>query len=307
MTNPTDIALCGSFVAAIGLFMTSALLRGMPALRKRIAAASPPVTEAIPQQGDESPLLGPVLPDPQQGKVPVWFYRPLDLLGIGVVFLVFGGLALSSGQKQPDLSTSLSPTVLMINILFQFIVAGIFTMIVSWRATPMVWLGLRWRSWLWVFLIAPSAVIFMSAFSYGLQYTGYQEWMKSIDVETVQDTVKVLQKSEDPLVLGLMAFAAIVAAPICEEIVFRGYFYPAMKKFAGAWPAAVVSSLIFGLAHGNLSVLLPLFVFGLLLVFIYEKTGSIWAPVAVHFCFNATAVIAQMVMRYLHISLDSVP
>jgi len=307
MSNPTDFVLSGSFAAAIGLFLISALLRWVLAPRRWAVAAPPPVTDDVSWQGDESPMLGPVLPDTQHGKVPVWFYRPLDLLGIGIMFFVFGGLALSAGQKPLDPSTSLSPMVLVVNIVFQFILAGVVILIVNWRVTPVLWLGLRWPSWPWVFLIAPCSVFFMWVSALGLEFSGYMKWMKSFDVETVQDTVKVLQTSENPLVLGLMAFAAIITAPICEEIVFRGYFYPAMKKFAGVWPAAVASSLIFGLAHGNLTALFPLFVFGLLLVFVYEKTGSLWAPVAVHFCFNGSTVIIQLLARYFHLPVDASP
>jgi hypothetical protein len=141
----------------------------------------------------------------------------------------------------------------------------------------------------------------------GLMECGYMEWMESLGVETVQDTVKLLQKSEDPLILGLMAFAAVVAAPLCEEMVFRGYFYPVLKKFAGAWVAAVCSALVFASAHGNLTALLPLFVFGGVLVFVYEKTGSLWASIAVHFCFNSATVLAQIAARCWHFQLDSAP
>ena len=108
--------------------------------------------------------------------------------------------------------------------------------------------------------------------------------------------------------IGLvMAFAAIVVAPLCEEIVFRGYLYPVMKKFSGPWVAGVCSALIFAAAHGSLVALLPLFVFGCVLVLIYEKTGSLWAPIAVHFCFNGATVIIQMAVRYLDLPLDIAP
>ena len=141
----------------------------------------------------------------------------------------------------------------------------------------------------------------------GLQRSGFMEWIESLGVETVQDTVKLLQESSDPLILGLMAFAAVVAAPLCEEIVFRGYFYPVAKKFAGPWAAGICSALVFAAAHGNLAALLPLFIFGCLLVFIYEKTGSLWAPIAVHFCFNGATVIIQMAARYYNLPLDASP
>ena len=54
--------------------------------------------------------------------------------------------------------------------------------------------------------------------------------MESLGAETTQDTVKLLRETNDPLVLGLMAFAAVVAAPLCEEIVFRGYLYPVLRN-----------------------------------------------------------------------------
>ena len=169
------------------------------------------------------------------------------------------------------------------------------------------WLGLRWPAWPWIFLIAPISVISMWCFFGGLQVSGYMKWIESFGVETVQDTVKIFQKSSNPVVLGLMSFAAIVTAPLCEEIVFRGYLYPVMKKFSGPWVAGLCSALIFAAAHGSLAALLPLFVFGCLLVFIYEKTGSLWAPIAIHFCFNGATVTIQMVARYLHLPLDIAP
>jgi membrane protease YdiL (CAAX protease family) len=167
------------------------------------------------------------------------------------------------------------------------------------------WLGLRWRQWHWVFVIAPGAVFFMWLVFGGLQISGYVKWMESLGVETVQETVQLLQESRDPLILGLMAFAAVIAAPVCEEVVFRGFLYPVMKKFAGAWPAAICSALVFASAHGNLTALLPLFIFGGVLVFVYEKTGSIWAPIAVHFCFNGATVIVQLAAHHFNLPLEA--
>jgi membrane protease YdiL (CAAX protease family) len=44
-----------------------------------------------------------------------------------------------------------------------------------------------------------------------------------------------------------------------------------------------------------------------LLVRVYEKTGSLWAPIAVHFCFNSATVIVQIAARHFNIPLDSAP
>ena len=196
---------------------------------------------------------------------------------------------------------------MLVNIGFQVLLVGAVAIPVVRRVGWVTWLGLRWREWPWVVLIAPGCVVFMWMVSVGLNVSGYMKWVESFGVETVQDTVKLLQKSEDPLTVGLMVVAAVVAAPLCEEIVFRGYMYPVLKKHAGVWPAAVCVSLVFAAAHGSLAALLPLFVLSGLLVLVYEKTGSLWAPIAVHCCFNSATVLAQLAARAFGGLLDSAP
>ena len=307
MSNPTEMIIIGSFATALGLFVVFAVVRAM------MGGKRPPAVAVDPACVDDAPAyfqvpgvaaLPPALPG---GLVPVWFYKPLDLLGVVFVFMVFGTLSLAGVRAANDAVRVLTPVALVVNIGLQFFMAGVVGILVVRRVGWVSWLGLRWRGWYWVFVVAPGAVIFMWVVFGGLQISGYMEWMQSLGVETVQDTVKLLRKSEDPLVLGLMTLAAVVAAPLCEETVFRGYFYPVMKKFAGVWPAAFCSSLVFASAHGNITFILPLFVFGGVLVFIYEKTGSIWAPMAVHCCFNSATVLAQIAARYHDIPLGSTP
>lgn len=311
MNDPTVMVLNGVLAAALGIFAISSLLVWASQRQGRgLDPADAPIDAA--QIDGDSPFQPPVeamrlpqMPPPLPvGKVPVWFYRPWDLFGAAFVFLIFGGLVIFALQNPGNPEENLDPMALLVNIGFQFLLAGIVTVLVGCRVRLVSWLGLWWPGWRWVFLIAPGSVFLMWMVFGGLQISGYVEWMESLGVETVQDTVQLLQKSDDPLLLGLMAFAAVIAAPLCEEVVFRGYFYPVMKKFAGMWPAAICSALVFSAAHGNLTAMLPLFLFGGLLVFIYEKTGSLWAPIAVHFCFNGATVAIQMAARYYNLPLD---
>jgi membrane protease YdiL (CAAX protease family) len=306
MTDPTELVIVGSFVVAFGVFVISAIVRSVFAGRRQtVAGEDCKLMDGIPldQVPDERFPSSAVSPS---GRVPVWFYRPADLAGAGFVFLVFGWL-FSATLGVPEQPMVLNWRALLVNIGLQFFIAGVVMVFAMSRMDLNGWLGLRWPSWRRVFLIAPGAVGFMWALFAGIQACGYMEWMESLGVETVQETVKLLQESEDPLILGLMTAAAVIVAPLCEEIVFRGYFYPVLKKFGGAWPAAVCSSLVFAAAHGSLASLLPLFLFGGLLVFIYEKTGSIWAPIAVHFCFNGVTVIVQLLARYYDFPLSPAP
>lgn len=307
MPDPTESVITATFAAALGLFTMAAALRkffgkgvGDPdsqAEMEEVAVDSP---YHFPGFSGQPPAL-------PAGRVPTWFYHRWDLLGMGLVFSVFFMLVVSSIRMSTEKELVLDPAGLLVSIGFQFVSAGIVTALVVSRIRPIEWLGLKWPGWYWVFLIAPGTVVVMWLFFGGLQFSGYMKWIESLGVEAVQDTVKLLQESKDPIVLGLMAFAAVIAAPLCEEIVFRGYLYAAGKKFVGPWMAGICSALVFAAAHGSMAALLPLFVFGCVLAFLYEKTGSIWAPIAVHFCFNGATVIVQMGARFYGFPLDATP
>ncbi len=288
MSDPTEFAIIASFCAALGVFATTAAVRNFG--RKPAAATD---GENL-LQAEERP----------KENVPVWFYHPLDLIPITFVFLLYFSQGLVTARATGDPEADSISGGLIISIAFQFISTGIIAGFVITRITPAEWLGLRWQKWRRVFLIAPAAVIGMWMFFACLQASGFMEWITSLGVPPVQDTVKLLQESTDPLTLGLMAFAAVIVAPFCEEIIFRSFLYPAAKKFIGTGAACVFSALVFSAAHGSMMALLPLFVFGCLLVYIYEKTGSIWAPMAVHLCFNGMTVLIQMLDRFYQLPLE---
>lgn len=295
-TDPTSVVLPAvlalvAIVATLGILWKSLFNRS--AVMPTVVLADGEIASSVP--------LPPELP---VGRVPVWFYRPLDLLGAAFVFFIFAGMAIASSRIEQPAVDSLAPEVLVVNIGFQFLLAGIVAVSVLFRVGVIEWLGLRWPRWYLVFLIGPGAVIGMWMLFGGLQAAGYMKWLKSMGVDQIQESVELLQKSNDPLTLSLMAAAAVLVAPICEEIVFRGYLYPILKRFSGVWVAGLCSALLFSCAHGNLVALLPLLIFGIVQVVIYEKTGSLWAPIAVHFCFNSASVLAQLAVRYYDIPVE---
>ncbi|GAA5131850.1 CPBP family intramembrane metalloprotease [Luteolibacter yonseiensis] len=306
MSDPTESVIIASFCTALGVFMLTAIGRKIFEGKQETGPLpAPPFPDeeiSLPARPD-SPYQPPtaVTPPPAtpQSGIPIAFYRPLDLLGVGLIFLVFFTLVVGSVQMAASgKETDLDPSGLISSIIFQFVSAAIVTGMVFKRIRPIAWLGLRWRNWPWVSLIAPGAVLGMWLIFGGLQASGYMEWIESLGCEPMQETVKLLQDSTDPTLIGLMIFAAVIAAPFCEEIVFRGYLYTVGKRFAGPWIGAFCSALIFSAAHGSVAALLPLFIFGLVQVFIYEKTGSIWAPIAVHLLFNGATVLVQLAPRF---------
>lgn len=88
----------------------------------------------------------------------------------------------------------------------------------------------------------------------------------------------------------LLGYGLVV--PIAEELMFRGLIYKRLMYLGGRKRAMVFSAVIFGLYHGNLAQTIYGFAVGLLAAYLYEKYGSIKAPVLLHAVMNLTSVIA---------------
>ena len=92
-----------------------------------------------------------------------------------------------------------------------------------------------------------------------------------------------------------VGFLIVVVAPVTEEIFFRGFFFAALRERLGFVVAAVISGIVFGAIHLNTSNLLAGFqlaVLGVLLAWLYERSGSTIPCIALHGLNNALAFIA---------------
>ncbi len=89
----------------------------------------------------------------------------------------------------------------------------------------------------------------------------------------------------------LMAFGvvAVVLTPIAEETFFRGFVLMGLVQRFGIVKAAAASSLLFALAHIHIGLLLPTFLLGLLLAWLYLRTRSVWSCALTHLAFNGLA------------------
>lgn len=99
--------------------------------------------------------------------------------------------------------------------------------------------------------------------------------------------------------IWLQIVTLIILGPFMEELLFRGLIYNRLKKVNDTSIAAYVSAIIFGVYHLNLVQGIYTFIIGILLVFVYEKYNSLWAPYMLHMAANAMAVI----INYLPISV----
>ncbi len=97
------------------------------------------------------------------------------------------------------------------------------------------------------------------------------------------------QRYSAPLALALVLYG--VAAPVAEEFLFRGIVYNRTKKYMGLKAALFVSAALFAIYHGNLISGIYAFLMGLLITYLYEKTGNYLVPVAAHMIANVCTYV----------------
>jgi hypothetical protein len=105
-----------------------------------------------------------------------------------------------------------------------------------------------------------------------------------------------------PALLGMLATGGLIA-PLAEEVFFRGLLHRWLRQRMGFWPAAFLSALLFGVVHVEISVAGAAFLLGLLLAWLYERSGSLWAPIIVHIINNAVKIIFLYIILYLGIPI----
>jgi len=117
-----------------------------------------------------------------------------------------------------------------------------------------------------------------------------------IDPERVGTSAEELTSSAtDPLGVVLLVALVALAAPLFEELFYRGLWLRAVERRWGTAWAVVTSSLIFGLIHFQLYDLPALVAFGLVAAVLTVRTGRLGPAIFAHVAFNLTAVISLLV------------
>jgi len=103
-------------------------------------------------------------------------------------------------------------------------------------------------------------------------------------------------------VLIFLSLLACIGGPICEEIFFRGFAYPVLKRHCGVLWGMIIVSIFFALIHASVYALIPIFALGMLLVYLYEKTGSLIVPITVHVLHNSVmmqyVIFSKLLYKY---------
>lgn len=103
----------------------------------------------------------------------------------------------------------------------------------------------------------------------------------------------------------LLTFIATAIVPaLVEEFACRGIVLGLLKKYGEGF-AIITSSIVFGIMHGNFEQIPFAVMVGLILGYIYVKTGSIWVSVAVHGINNAVSVIFSYLENIMTVNMQN--
>ena len=96
-----------------------------------------------------------------------------------------------------------------------------------------------------------------------------------------------------------LIFVGVVLAPLIEETFFRGFLFAGFRQRYGWNKAALLSSTFFALAHLELVALIPTFILGYLLAYLFHRSRSLWPGVILHFLVNSAGLSLIFVMSQM--------
>ncbi len=104
--------------------------------------------------------------------------------------------------------------------------------------------------------------------------------------ETYEETMEIMYQPS----FGLQILCLGIFVPICEEVTFRGLIYRRMRREMRFRGAALYSGLIFAITHGNLVQGIYAYAMAMMLCYVYDRYGSVWAPILAHIAANMVSL-----------------
>lgn len=111
---------------------------------------------------------------------------------------------------------------------------------------------------------------------------GLNVLLSIIGLTGASDTFRDVSQRQFGVAFGIGVILYGIVSPLAEEIVFRGLLYNRMRKYYPVWLAVILSGLFFGVYHGNPVQGIYGSCMGILMAYLYERTGRFLIPVLFH-------------------------
>ena len=212
-----------------------------------------------------------------------------DTILAGLLSLLFLATIAESTGEEPIIT---SGAVVMSMIVMGGLVSLIVCSLLIRRLNVVELFGLYWPGWRYQLRWLGISFLAMFPVVIGAHLLSSSFFPPD---KQVQGIVLFFQQSNSWADRLLVIVMAVVAAPVTEEFIFRGYLYGVFRKYVGRLFGMLVVSALFAAFHVHLPALAGLFLLAMALNFVYERTGSLWAPILMHAAFNATSLVFALI------------
>lgn len=117
-----------------------------------------------------------------------------------------------------------------------------------------------------------------------------------IDVAPVQQRIR--EFASEPAMVPFLIVSVVLAAPIAEELFFRGMLFQWLRARVPVWVAVLGSAVAFGIAHfepgnpaGTAYMIVSLSSVGAYLAVVLQRRGTLLASIVMHATFNLLAAV----------------
>lgn len=236
----------------------------------------------------------------------LWRWRDLLIILIGTGFLLVVGVVaflvifIAIGNKPEDLlQPTVSQTLGLTALEALALVGGVY--LFGLRRKGLNWeaVGLRPTTAVWYVI---SVVVTLMVIPIASLVTLLWFFLSGQPFENPQLDF-LLPEGLSTIDALVMLFLAGFAAPFGEELLFRGILYTMFRERWAIWISVIVSSLLFGLIHGNVAVGLTGFLLGIIAALVYEYSKSLWTAVLVHSINNSLKIALLYVLVELGVSV----
>lgn len=119
-----------------------------------------------------------------------------------------------------------------------------------------------------------------------------------------EDRIDLLAPTGTTFLQGLgMLLVVGLLVPVAEELIFRGVLYRYLRGHWPVWAAVLVSSVIFGIAHGDVLTGISSALLGAVLALTFEYSDSLWTSIVVHIVNNSIS----MILILIYLAMGQVP
>lgn len=196
---------------------------------------------------------------------------------IGVALLAVIDIALFIMLRDSKTEVAQSAVIVLLEAAYILPVV----LILAWRRISWKHLGFGRFEWKTLglgcgLLVAAYSVIFL-----------HNAVLYLLGVDTQgQEILKMFAELDSPV--WFFTVAAVVA-PFVEEVFFRGFLFQGLRQRYGWTNALLISSAIFAIGHLDLVSLIPTFILGCVLAYVYHRSNSVWPGIILHFLVNASS------------------